>query len=188
MIAVASIPDPTFDPESDPSLFAGKTRLYYGRWTYKYEEAARKGAAGAILIHTDHSAGYPWQVVQTSWTGEDFDLPAAGEPTTQVRMWTTEEASRALVKLGGFDLDDLRRKAESRDFRPVPLGVKLSVGVKTQIRRVKTANVLGLLPGSDPQRHPYRGTHPHAPLVLCVVCAAPPHRAWRDSPSFHHSR
>jgi len=139
------------DPESDPSLFAGATRLYYGRWTYKYEEAARRGAAGAIIIHTDHSAGYKWQVVQSSWSREEFELPTAGEPRTQLKMWATEDASRQLAKLGGFDLDELRRRAESRDFKPVPLGVKMSVAVQTKLRRLQTANVLGLLRGSDPK-------------------------------------
>src|SRR5882672_2769957 len=70
------------DPSADPALFAGKTRLYYGRWTYKYEMAAAKGAAGAIIVHTTESAGYPWQVVQTSWSGEQFEIPAEGGPTT----------------------------------------------------------------------------------------------------------
>jgi Zn-dependent M28 family amino/carboxypeptidase len=140
------------DPEDDPQLFAGKTRLYYGRWDYKYAEAARHGAAGVIIIHTEHSAGYPWQVVQSSWTGELFELPqTASEPRVRVRMWATEEASRALAKLGGHDLDELRRRAEQRDFRPVPLGVTLSVGVHVQVSRSSTANVLGLLPGSDAQ-------------------------------------
>src|SRR5205823_4728771 len=74
------------DPESDPKLFAGKTRLYYGRWDYKFEEAARQGAAGVIIIHTDHSAGYPWQVVQSSWSGELFELPARDEPRLTLRM------------------------------------------------------------------------------------------------------
>ena len=137
------------DPADDPKLFAGKTRLYYGRWTYKYEEAARHGAAGVILIHTTPSASYPWQVVQSSWSGEKFELPAGREPPLQVKMWTTEEASRKLVALGGHDLDQLRRNAERRDFRPVPPGVKLTVALETQLRRLQTANVLGLLPGSD---------------------------------------
>jgi Zn-dependent M28 family amino/carboxypeptidase len=140
------------DPESDPALFGGKTRLYYGRWTYKYEEAGRRGASGAIIIHTTPSAAYPWQVVQTSWSGEDFELPDAGEPRTGVKMWVTEDKARALAALGGLDLDELRKKAEGRDFRPVPLGVRLSVGVKTTVRRLQTANVLGLLPGADPKR------------------------------------
>jgi Zn-dependent M28 family amino/carboxypeptidase len=143
------------DPEDDPALFAGKTRLYYGRWTYKYEEAARRGAAGALIIHTTPSAGYPWQVVQSSWQGEQFELPlatpaAGGEPRVTVRMWATEEAVRRMVALGGKDLDELRKQAQSRDFRPVPLGVKLSVALKTEVRKLETANVLGLLPGQMP--------------------------------------
>jgi Zn-dependent M28 family amino/carboxypeptidase len=139
------------DPESDPALFAGKTRLYYGRWDYKYAEAARHGAAGVIIIHTEPSAGYPWQVVQSSWTGEQFELPAGKEPRVQLRMWATEEASRALAKLGGHDLDELRKAAEKRDFKPVALGVKMSAAIKTKLTRVRTANVLGMLPGSDPK-------------------------------------
>ena len=85
------------DPDWDPALFAGKTRLYYGRWTYKYESAARQGAAGAIIIHTRDSAGYPWQVVRTSWTGEQFELPAGDEPRIEVAGWVTEDAARRLV-------------------------------------------------------------------------------------------
>jgi Zn-dependent M28 family amino/carboxypeptidase len=139
------------DPENDPALFAGNTRLYYGRWTYKYEEAARKGAAGAIIIHTEHSAGYPWQVVQSSWSGEEFELPAAGEPRVQMKMWATEDAARKITRLGGFDLDELRARAESRDFKPVALGVTISAQIKTELRRLKTANVLGLLDGADPK-------------------------------------
>ncbi|HEY7953826.1 MAG TPA: M28 family peptidase [Polyangia bacterium] len=137
------------DPAGDPSLFAGKTRLYYGRWTYKYEEAARHGAAGAIVIHTTPSAGYPWQVVQTSWSGEQFELPRAGEPRLAVKMWLTDEAARKLVALGGQELDALRTRAESRDFHPVALGVTLSTSLRTTLRRFQTANVLGLLPGAD---------------------------------------
>jgi Zn-dependent M28 family amino/carboxypeptidase len=90
-------------------------------------------------------------VVQSSWSGEQFELPEAGEPRLAAKMWTTEEASRKLVALGGNDLDALRRKAESRDFRPVPLGVTLSVAIKTEVRRLRTANVLGLLRGADPK-------------------------------------
>jgi len=75
------------DPDWDPKLFAGKTRLYYGRWVYKYESAARHGAAGVIIVHTTDSAGYPWQVVQSSWGGEQFELPAEGEPRVQLKAW-----------------------------------------------------------------------------------------------------
>src|SRR5262249_41615486 len=111
------------DPADDPALFAGKRRLYYGRWDYKYEQAARKGAVGAIIIHTEPSAGYPWHVVQSSWSREEFHLPPVpGQKSVQVKMWATEDASRKMAQLGGQDLDDLRRRAEKRDFRPVPLG------------------------------------------------------------------
>ncbi len=139
------------DPEDDPDLFAGKTRLYYGRWTYKYEEAARRGAAGAIIIHTTPSAGYPWQVVQTSSSGTQFELPDEGEPRLQVRAWATEEASRRIAALGGHDLDALRAAAQRRDFRPVPLGVRLSLRLENSLERRESANVLAHLPGRDPR-------------------------------------
>ncbi|MGH9361137.1 MAG: M28 family peptidase, partial [Thermoanaerobaculia bacterium] len=138
------------DPEWDPQLFEGERRLYYGRWTYKYESAARQGAAGAIIIHTTPSAGYPWQVVQTSWSGEQFELPAEGEPRVQVAAWATEEAAGQLARLGGQELGALIEKARSRDFRPVPLGVTTSFSFPNKISRVQTANVGGLLAGSDP--------------------------------------
>ncbi|HEY3119461.1 MAG TPA: M28 family peptidase [Vicinamibacteria bacterium] len=138
------------DPEDDPSLFGGKTRLYYGRWTYKYEEAARQGAAGAIIIHTTPSAGYPWQVVQTSWTGEQFSLPQEGGPQLPIRAWATEEASRRIARLGGQDLDALRAAAKKKDFRPVPLGVTFAMAVKNDVQKKQTANVIGRLPGRDP--------------------------------------
>ncbi|MBM7114956.1 M28 family metallopeptidase [Archangium primigenium] len=141
------------DPEDDPALFGGKTRLWYGRWDYKYEQARKQGAAGAILLHTTPSAGYPWQVVRTSWTGEQFELPApaGGEgERLQVRGWTTEEATRRVFQLAGHDLDALRLAANRRDFQPVALGITVSTGFDNQVRRRATANVLGLLPGSDP--------------------------------------
>ena len=140
------------DPDWDPKLFEGNRRLYYGRWTYKYESAARQGAAGAIIIHTTPSAGYPWQVVQTSWSGEQFELPAgrrarasssaAGSPRTPPRK---------LLQAAGKDLTKLVEQAKSRDFKPVPLGITTSLTFSNKITRTQTANVLGLLPGSDPQ-------------------------------------
>ena len=139
------------DPDWDPQLFEGNRRLYYGRWTYKYESAARQGAAGAIIIHTTPSAGYPFQVVQSSWTGPQFELPAEDEPLLQVRSWVTEDAARLLVKLAGQDLDALVKSAKSRDFKPVPLGVTTSLALSNKVEKVKTANVGGLLRGSDPQ-------------------------------------
>ena len=139
------------DPDWDPKLFEGERRLYYGRWTYKYESAAAQGAAGAIIIHTTPSAGYPFQVVQTSWTGPQFELPAEGEPRVQVQSWVTEDAARQLVKLAGQDLDALVKSARSRDFKPVPLGVTTSLTMSNKIEKVQTANVGGLMRGSDPK-------------------------------------
>ncbi|HEY3571418.1 MAG TPA: M28 family metallopeptidase [Thermoanaerobaculia bacterium] len=139
------------DPDWDPKLFAGDRRLYYGRWTYKYESAARQGAAGAIIIHTTPSAGYPWQVVQTSWSGPQFEIPAAGEPRIQVRAWTTEEATRKLFQAAGKDLAKLIEQARGRDFKPVPLGITTSLTFNNEVTKTRTANVLGILPGSDPK-------------------------------------
>jgi Zn-dependent M28 family amino/carboxypeptidase len=139
------------DPDWDPKLFEGNRRLYYGRWSYKYESAARQGAAGAIIVHTTPSAGYGWNVVQSSWSGEQFRLPAGEEPHVQVTGWTTEDATRRLFKAAGKDLDALVQQAHSRDFRPVPLGITTSLSFPVKVSRVQTANVAGLLPGSDPR-------------------------------------
>jgi Zn-dependent M28 family amino/carboxypeptidase len=139
------------DPDWDPKLFEGETRLYYGRWTYKYEEAARLGAAGAIIIHTTPSAGYPWQVVQTSWSGMQWSLPNEGRPTIQVEGWVSEDSARKLVGLSGFNLDKLREMARSRSFKPLPLGITTSLMLTNTVAKAETANVLGLLPGSDPK-------------------------------------
>lgn len=159
------------DPEDDPSLFAGKARLWYGRWDYKYEIAAKMGAVGCIIIHTTPSAGYPWQVVQTSWSGEQFDLPHGNEARLQMKGWTTEEATKKLVAHTGKDLDTLRKVAQSRDFQPVPLGIHLSTQFKNTVQRKQTANVLGNLPGSDPKLKDevvvYTAHHDHLGKQTC---------------------
>ncbi|HEY2733379.1 MAG TPA: M28 family peptidase, partial [Polyangiales bacterium] len=139
------------DPDWDDQLFAGRTRLYYGRWTYKYESAAKQKAAAAIIIHTTPSAGYPWQVVQSSWSGEQFELPAEGEARVKFRAWATEAAARRLVQASGHDLDELIKAARSRDFKPIPLGIHTSIQLKATISKVQTANVAGVLRGSDPK-------------------------------------
>jgi Zn-dependent M28 family amino/carboxypeptidase len=138
------------DPDWDPALFQGETRLYYGRWSYKYESAARQGAAGAIIIHTQPSAGYPFQVVQSGWTGEQFSLPSTGAPALPLQTWVTEDSAQALARLGGQDLAKLVEAARSRDFQPVPLGVRTSISIRNAVTRKTTANVAGLLRGSDP--------------------------------------
>jgi Zn-dependent M28 family amino/carboxypeptidase len=137
------------DPDWDPKLFAGNRRLYYGRWTYKYESGARQGAAGVIIIHTTPSAGYPWQVVQSSWGGEQFDLPAGGEPHVQFEAWATEDATRRLFAAAGRNLDNMVAAAKKRGFKPIPLGIRTSLESVNSVSRVKTANVAGLLPGRD---------------------------------------
>jgi Zn-dependent M28 family amino/carboxypeptidase len=137
------------DPDWDPELFAGTERLYYGRWMYKYESAARHGAAGAIIIHTTPSAGYPWQVVQASWGGPQYELPAGDEPRMQVEAWVTEDAARKLLGPDGR-LDALVERAKRRDFEPVPLEITTSLAVRNTLTRTRSANVLGVMRGSDP--------------------------------------
>ncbi len=138
------------DPDWDDS-FGGSKRLYYGRWTYKYESAARQGAAGALIIHTTPSAGYGWNVVQSGWNGEQFELPAGDESRIKVPGWLTWEAAQRIASLGGHDLEDLAQQARSRDFQPVPLGVRTSLGFDVDVAQKETANVAGLLRGSDPE-------------------------------------
>ena len=138
------------DPDWDAKLFEGVRRQYYGRWTYKYESAARHGAAGAIIVHTNSSAGYPWQVVQTSWSGEQFDLPSEGQPRVQIQAWATEESTRRLLATSGHSLDSLVAAARSRDFTPVPLGIRTSLTLTNTLSKVRTANVAGVIHGSDP--------------------------------------
>ncbi len=139
------------DPAADPTLFAGKTRLYYGRWSYKYEEAARRGAAGVIIIHTDPSAGYPFQVIQAGHEQEKFNLPFdPSTPTLEIEAWASNDASSRLAALGGHDLDALRAKAESRDFVPVDLGVKVKLSTQNTVREFHSGNVLAKVAGSDP--------------------------------------
>jgi len=139
------------DPNSgDSTFFAGKGRTYYGRWTYKYEIAARKGAVGVIIIHTTESAGYPYQVVQTSRSRENFDLdvPEKGLDI-KLKGWTTEESTRRYISMAGFNLDTLLAGAQKKSFTPVQLGLKVSTSMKYSVRRLQTHNVIGLLRGSD---------------------------------------
>ncbi len=139
------------DPEDDPSIFAGRARLYYGRWGYKYEQARKLGAVGCLIIHTTPSAGYPWQVVQTSWSGEQFELPSSGGPQLQLQGWITEAVTRKLFALAGKDLDQLRALANTRKFAPVPLGLTISGSFSNVVARKMSGNVLGLWRGSDAQ-------------------------------------
>ncbi len=139
------------DPDWDDNLFGGARKLYYGRWTYKFASAAAQGAAGAIIVHTTESAGYPWSVVRASNSGAQFELKAGDEPRTAFNGWLSWEGSQALAKLGGQDLEALIGSARSRDFKPVPLGVLTSVALKVDVSHNTTANVAGMLRGSDPK-------------------------------------
>ncbi len=139
------------DPDWEPQLFTGVRRLYYGRWTYKYEQAARLGAAGAIIVHTTPSAGYPWAVVVNSWTGPQVGLPNSGQPAVQVHAWVTEDAARKLFALADLEWEQCVAKARSRDLQPIRLGVRTSLTLTNRLSRGSGANVVGLLPGQDPQ-------------------------------------
>jgi Zn-dependent M28 family amino/carboxypeptidase len=134
----------------DSTLFRGKELVYYGRWTYKLEEAARRGAAGAIIVHTTASATYGWPVVRGSWTVEQFKLDAPAGPSLAFGAWITGEAAAAALGTRGYKLDSLTRAAARRDFRPLVTGLRAAVTVTSQVRRVQSENVVGLLPGSDP--------------------------------------
>lgn len=136
-------------PADEPTLFGGKALTYYGRWTYKFEEAARQGAAGALLIHTDESATYPWQVVQSSWTGTQYSLPPEpGAPALGVKAWIANAAAVDLAKRGGQDLDALRAAASKRGFTPVPLKVSATAALTQKSARKTAPNVVGVLKGA----------------------------------------
>ncbi len=146
-IVVAMVNDPPATPD-EPELFGGRALTYYGRWTYKFEEAARQGAAGAVLIHTTESASYPWQVVQSSWSGTQYSLPPEpGAPALPLKAWVTEDAARAIAAQAGQDLDRLRDAARTRGFTAVPLGIRASAVLQQEQQRRTSPNVIGVLPG-----------------------------------------
>lgn len=135
----------------DSTVFLGKTLTYYGRWTYKLEEAARQGAAGAILVHTTESATYPWEVVRGSWSVEQFKLDQPQSPSLAFAGWVTEGSARAALAKAGMNLDSLSRAAVRRDFRPAATGIQASVRIHSALRRVASENVAARLPGRDPR-------------------------------------
>ncbi len=136
-------------PADEPTLFGGPALTYYGRWTYKYEEAARQGAAGAILMHTTESASYPWQVVQTAWTGTQYLLPVEqGQPMLPLKMWVTDDVAKTLVARAGKDLAQLRTAAATRGFKAVSLGIQGAAQLHQTVSRKQSPNVVGVLPGT----------------------------------------
>jgi Zn-dependent M28 family amino/carboxypeptidase len=146
------VPDPGNAEELDPKTFGGKAMTYYGRWTYKYEIAAEKGAAGALIVHETGPAGYPFNVVQGK-TGEQFDLVTADKNMSRVAIegWMSLDQSKAVLKMAGQDFDALKQQAAARDFKPVPLGVNASMTIRNKLRTIQSQNVLGKLPGRDPR-------------------------------------
>ncbi|TFW16119.1 M28 family peptidase [Duganella callida] len=145
LVMMVNDPQPTAE---EPNRFAGKAYTYYGRWLYKFEEAVRQGAAGALLIHTTPSASYGWSVPATSFAHERFHLAGSGNP---IEGWLQEDTAQKLFAAGGFDLDKLRADAERRDFRPVDLKLKVHAEIKSAIRQIEDYNVVGIVPGSDPK-------------------------------------
>ncbi len=148
--ALILINDPGF-ASGDPRLFNGRSMTYYGRWTYKFEEAARQGAEAAIIIHDTAPAAYGWSVVRNGWTGPQFyaETPQGGADRCALEGWITQARARQLLAMSGRDLDALQRQAMTRDFTAVPLGTHAAGGVRNVIRRARSPNVAGILPGKS---------------------------------------
>lgn len=145
---VMLVNDPGFHT-ADAKLFEGRRMTYYGRWTYKYEEAARQGAAAAIIIHDTEGAGYGWDVVKNGWSGPQFDLPISEDPEPRIPLqgWLSADAANTLFQNAGLDFVTLRAAANKRGFKPVSLQSKMSVDLKNSTTRGESRNVLAMLPG-----------------------------------------
>jgi Zn-dependent M28 family amino/carboxypeptidase len=143
----------TNEPDStDPKFFGGRALTYYGRWTYKYEQALRMGALGVVIIHTTPTAGYGWNVVKNSWGREQpFVKLAEGEPALALAGWVSSAAAEKLLALAGHSVDELLKASNSRDFRPIPLGFRLRGRLPAKVRALDTANVAAMVEGSDPE-------------------------------------
>jgi len=148
-IAVILVNDPDYDAKDEVGLFKGKRMTYYGRWTYKFEEAARQGAAGALIVHDTFPAAYGWQVVNSSWTGPQLFIQSAddGMSNTQANGWMQKGTAEAILKAGGQDLAQLSAAARHKGFKPVPLEAKASFSFDNAIKRAVSRNVVGILPG-----------------------------------------
>jgi Zn-dependent M28 family amino/carboxypeptidase len=153
LIGDPPIPDPKDPSKLDDKIFKGKAMTYYGRWTYKYEIAAKKGAAAAIIIHETEPAAYPWQVVRSSWSKENFELdnPNKNMDAVPARSWITLDVAKKLSADSGQDFDAFKKSAIAKDFRPLVLNAKANIEIKQQVRSLKSHNVIGRLEGSDPK-------------------------------------
>ncbi|HEV2747331.1 MAG TPA: M28 family metallopeptidase [Allosphingosinicella sp.] len=148
---VILVNDPDYQSPGLEGPFNGRAMTYYGRWTYKYEEAARQGAAGAFIVHETEPAAYGWNVVQSSWTGAQYNMDAADNHMDQSKVigWITSDAARRLFANSGLDYAELSRAARQKGFRPVPLNSKASISLTNQIKRQESKNVIGILPGTS---------------------------------------
>ncbi len=137
-------------PSEDPKFFGGRALTYYGRWTYKFEQAARKGAVACLIVHTTPSAGYGWEVVRNSWGKEDPQMKLdGGEPALALAGWLTKNAGDRLFAAIGKTSDEMLTMADARGFQPLPMGVKISGKLPTKLRAIETRNVVGMIEGSD---------------------------------------
>ena len=149
--AVILVNDPDFGTEGLEGPFNGKAMTYYGRWTYKYEEAARQGAAAALIIHDTEPASYGWNVVESSWSGpQAYAQRGKNAPAlTEMNGWLHKDAAQKLIEASGQDFDELLASAKKKDFRAVPLGAYASTGFSNDIRKFESQNVIGILPGNE---------------------------------------
>src|SRR5438034_2067753 len=147
------IPDPTDPTMLDPKMFKGRAMTYYGRWPYKYEIAAKKGAFAAVIIHETEPAAYPYSVVMTSWAKENFeiDAPNKNKDAVPVRSWITLDTAKKLLADSGQDFDALKRAALTKEFRPVTIGATANFDLKQTVRSFKSRNVVGKIDGGDPK-------------------------------------
>jgi Zn-dependent M28 family amino/carboxypeptidase len=148
------VPDPKDPAKLDPATFGGKAMTYYGRWTYKYEIAAEKGAAAVVIVHQTEPAAYPWSVVQSSWSKENFDIRSEdrGRSRAKIEGWLAIEKAEELFRASGQDFRALEARAATREFRPVELGATASFRASNTAREVLSRNVVAKLTGSDPAR------------------------------------
>ncbi len=146
---VILVNDPDYEAKDLKGPFGGRAMTYYGRWTYKYEEAARQGAAAAIIVHDTYPAAYPWSVVVSSWTGPQIRMDAADRHMgdTQANGWISNEGAQKLMAAAGKDLALLSAAAKKKGFKAVPLGLKASLSFETDIKHLVSKNVAGVLPG-----------------------------------------
>jgi Zn-dependent M28 family amino/carboxypeptidase len=146
-----AVPDPSDPKKLDERMFKGKAMTYYGRWTYKYEIAAEKGAAAAIIVHEEGPAGYPYEVVSGSWSRENFDIqrPDKNMSRPAVESWIQLDRARELFTAAGQDFEALKKTATSKDFKPVTLNAKANFNIKNTLREIDSQNVIARLDGSD---------------------------------------